>query len=299
MTSSPISTGEFTRIRYDVPADRVARITLAQPESRNAQDFEMLYEIDEAFTAAGLDADIRVVILAADGPDFSSGHDLRVDLTGETLRHPRPPVVQQYTGEGSPGIEHHMALELDAYLGLALRWRDFPKPTIAQVQGRTIGGGLMLVWPCDIVIASKGASFRDPVVPMGANGCEYFVHPWEVGARKAKEMLFTGNAISAQEAHALGMVNQVVDEQDLESFTLTMAAQIATRPLFALQLAKMSVNQALDAQGQTQAVRSAFALHQIGHANNLHQHESLVIPESGSQIRDEIKAQSRGAGETM
>ena len=71
------------------------------------------------------------------------------------------------------------------------RWRDFPKPTIAMVQGKCIAGGLMLAWVCDIIIASDDASFVDPVVAMGVCGVEYFNHPYELGIRKAKELLFT------------------------------------------------------------------------------------------------------------
>ncbi|TDJ40226.1 MAG: hypothetical protein E2O54_08585 [Gammaproteobacteria bacterium] len=67
-----------------------------------------------------------------------------------------------------------------------------PKPTMASVQGKAIAGGLMLIWPFDLIIASKDAQFSDPVVAFGVNGHEYFVHAWEVGHRKAKDMLFTG-----------------------------------------------------------------------------------------------------------
>jgi len=281
----------YTRIRYDRPANHVARITLARSERRNAQDLPMLYEIDSALNAAGADHDIRVVILAADGPDFSSGHDLAADWYGEEAPRPHP-VVHQTIGDGLPGIEGWMPFECEAFLGLSLRWRDFPKPLIAQVQGRVIAGGLMLVWPCDIIIAGRDASFQDPVVAFGLNGHEYFVHPWEFGARKAKELLFTGNAIGADEARTIGMVNQVVDNDELESFTLALAEQIANRPSFALRLAKMSVNTALDAQGQTDAVKAAFSHHQIGHTNNFHQFGEPLAPNGLPQVRAQIKTQS-------
>jgi enoyl-CoA hydratase len=277
---------QFTRIRYDLPREQVARITLARPEKRNAQDTAMLYEIDRAFTLAGTDPEVKVVVLAADGPDFSSGHDLSGDLTGDSAEaFPGGPIVHQDTQAGLPGIEGTVAFECDAYLGLSLRWRNFPKPTVAQVQGRTIAGGLMLLWPCDIIIAASTASFCDPVVALGVNGHEFFVHPWEVGARKAKEMLFTGDLISAAEAHSLGMVNHVVGEDELEAFTLDLASRIATRPAFALKLAKMSVNQALDAQGQTEAVHSAYSLHALGHANNLQRYGILIDPEGPAALR--------------
>jgi enoyl-CoA hydratase len=281
----------YSYIRYEVPCAHVARISLARPALRNAQNFSMLYELDAALTVAGKDNDVKVVILAADGPDFSTGHDLNFDV--EQIKNSfTEPVVHQCTGKGLPGIEGWMPMECDAYLGLCQRWREFPKPLIAQVQGRVIAGGLMLVWPCDIIIASRDASFRDPVVAFGVNGHEYFVHPWEFGHRKAKELLFTGNALSAEEARSLGMVNHVVERAELESFTLRMASQIATRPMFALKLAKMSVNAALDAQGQSEAVKSAFAYHQIGHANALHQFGHVIDPDGPALVRAQIKGDS-------
>jgi enoyl-CoA hydratase len=103
---------------------------------------------------------------------------------------------------------------------------------------------------------------------MGVNGVEYFAHPWEFGARKAKELLFTGDWVTAEQARELGMVNHVVPRDDLQSFTMGMAGRIAQRPSFALKLAKESVNQTLEAQGQWTALRSAFSLQHLAHAHN-------------------------------
>jgi enoyl-CoA hydratase len=119
-----------------------------------------------------------------------------------------------------------------------------------------------------VIIAADDAQFSDPVVGMGVNGVEYFAHPWELGARAAKELLFTGDWVSAEDAKRLGMVNHVVPRAELSDFTLALARRIATRPSFALKLAKESVNQALEAQGQWTALRSAFALQHLGHAHN-------------------------------
>ncbi len=148
------------------------------------------------------------------------------------------------------------------------RWRNIPKPTIAQVQGRVIAGGLMLAWVCDLIVCSDDAMFCDPVVGMGVCGVEYFAHPWEVGARKAKEMLFTADWIAAQEAHRLGMVNQVVPRERLEAEVLELGKKIATKPVMALKLAKEAVNQTLDAQGQWTAMQAVFGLHQLAHSHN-------------------------------
>ena len=200
---SPVSPAD-QRVRWDVPAPGVGRVTLARADKRNAQDVKMLRQIDAAFDAAMADEQIKVVILAADGPDFSSGHDLKDPGTG--------------IADSTP--EQHMAIEEDIFVGLCWKCRNLPKPTIAQVQGRAIAGGLMLVWPCDLIVASDDATFSDPVVAFGVTGHEYFVHAYEVGQRKAKEMLFSGRALTARECEQLGMVNKVVPRAELESATI-------------------------------------------------------------------------------
>jgi enoyl-CoA hydratase len=184
---------------------------------------------------------------------------------------------------GAPG---HYAFEQEAYLGLCRRWRELPKPTIAEVQGRCLAGGLMLVWPLDLIIAAEGATFADPVAAFGVNGVEYFVHPWELGARKAKELLYTGDPITAEQARQLGMVNQVVPDADLTADCLRLAGRIAVRPAFGLRLAKESVNRALDAQGQPSAIDAAFALHHLGHANNLATFGQIIHPDGMALVRE-------------
>ena len=153
-----------------------------------------------------------------------------------------------------------------------------PKPTIAQVQGRVIAGGLMLIWPLDLIVASENATFTDPVTAFGGNGHEYFVHPWELGARKAKEFLFTGESLTAHQAAALGMVNWVVPEQDLEAATLRVAERIASRPPFAIRMAKSCVNRAQDAQGMQTSIDHAFGLHQLCQAVNVNKFGTLWDP---------------------
>ena len=154
-----------------------------------------------------------------------------------------------------------------------------------QVQGKVIAGGLMLVWVCDLIVASDDAEFSDPVVAFGLNGHEYFVHPWEVGARQAKQMLFTGDAIPARRAYELGMVNEVVPAGDLERSTRHLAERIAGRPTMGLKLAKQAVNQALDAQGQWAAIQAAFSLHELGHSHNMQVHKLPIDPDGVAIIR--------------
>ena len=273
---------DWSRVRYDTPAAGVARITLARAEAANAQDYLMLSELNEAFDHAAQDDDVRVIVLAADGKHFSSGHDLRDDPDMADF----DPVGTQCHFD-APGAEGYMAREAEMYVGLCWRWRNLPKPTIASVQGKVIAGGLMLVWPMDLIVCSDDATFSDPVVAFGVNGHEYFVHPYEAGQRLAKDMLFTGRAITSAEALLHGMVNRVVPRDDLESETLALAAHIAKRPMFGLTLAKQSVNNSMDAMGMYTSIQSAFGLHHVGHNHNRLVHGSLVDPSGVKVIRDE------------
>jgi enoyl-CoA hydratase len=186
--------------------------------------------------------------------------------------------VGTWCGFGCAGAEAQMAREKEIYLGFSERWRNFAKPTIAQVQGKCIAGGLMLVWPCDIIIAAEDAAFLDNTVAMGVCGAEFFNHPWEVGVRKAKEMLFTADRLTAADAHRLGMVNHVVANAQLVDFTLALAQRIAQKPLFALKLTKEAVNTAQDGQGRVTAMQTSFALHQLAHSHNMGVHGMLVDP---------------------
>src|SRR3954454_18310675 len=110
-----------------------------------------------------------------------------------------------------------------------------------MVQGACIAGGLMLAWSCDLLVASDDAFFADPVVRMGIPGVEYFAHPWVMGPRFAKELLFLGERVGAARALQLGMVNRVVARTDLESSTFALAEKIAAMPSFGLALAKKAV----------------------------------------------------------
>ncbi|MGE0684936.1 MAG: enoyl-CoA hydratase [Candidatus Binatia bacterium] len=256
---------EFETILYENPAEQIARIVLNKPETRNSQDTRMLYELNDAFDIAAQDDKVKVIILAANGPHFSSGHDLREQNSYQKMSEFR--TVGTWCGFTCAGAEAQMAREKEIYIGFCERWRNVPKPTIAAVQGKVVAGGLMLIWPCDIIVASDDAQFCDPVVSFGIGGVEFFQHPWEVGARKAKEMLFTSDWLSVEEAKQLGMVNQIVPREKLQDAVLEMAQKIAKKSLFALKLTKEAVNVAQDVQGRAQAMQTSFALHQLAHTH--------------------------------
>ena len=266
----------YETVLYDIPEPAIARITMNRPQARNAQNIQMTYDLTAALDRAAQDNEVKVVILAAADPHFSSGHDLRDGgraLLGKTF-----PTLGTWGAFDAGGAEGTFSREQEIYLQVTRRWRNHSKPTIAQVQGKCIAGGLMLAWACDLIIASDDAQFCDPVVTMGVCGVEWFVHPWELGPRKAKELLFTADSWSAAEAASFGMVNRVVPRAQLAEAVLTMARKIAAKPAFALKMTKEAVNRATDAMGQQTAIDSAFGLHQLCHAHNMMQFGLLIDP---------------------
>jgi len=253
------------QVRYETPAPHVARIVMARPEAHNAQGLQMTYELNAAFDRAAHDDAIKVVILAADGRNFSAGHDLSGD-GGHTWRD--FPIVGTWAGFEETGAEARYGREMEIYLEMCERWRNLSKPTIAAVQGKCIAGGLMLAWVCDLIVASEDASFKDPVIDFGICGVEFFNHPWELGIRKAKEFLFTAEEISAAEAKDCGMVNRIVPRDRLAAEVLDLAEKIASKPAFALKATKQALNHVQDVQGRRNAQMHAFSLHHLMHAHN-------------------------------
>ena len=255
---------EYKTVLYQHVTPEIVRVAMNRPEVRNAQDLQLTYDLNDAFDKANQDDAVKVIILSGEGPHFSSGHDMRGG-SGATMADFK--TVGTWENFNQPGAEGPMAREEEIYLGMCRRWRNIPKPMIAEVQGKTIAGGLMLMWVCDIIIASEDAEFRDLVVGWGIPGVEYFAHPWELGHRKAREMLFTADWVSAADAYRLGMVNHVVPRDELRTFTENMAKKIAEKPLFGLKLAKEAVNQTQDAQGQWQAMQTVFMMHTLAHTH--------------------------------
>ncbi|ADU97814.1 enoyl-CoA hydratase [Alicycliphilus denitrificans] len=228
----------------------VRRILLAREAQRNAQSQQMLDELMTALDDARHDDGVHAVVIGGKGAHFSAGHDLK----------------QAQAERSSFTVEERWAYEELRYFDYSLRIWDFPKPTIAQVQGACVAGGFMIANMCDLVVAGESAYFSDPVGhTLGAAATEVLIHPWVMGARKAKELLFTGGRLSASEAHAIGMVNRVVSDAGLGESTLALAQQIAKAPPFGLRLIKRSINRTLDAQGLRTALAAHFDTHQLSH----------------------------------
>jgi enoyl-CoA hydratase len=262
---------DFEFLTYESLGDerRIARITLNRPEARNAQNRGMLVELDDAFRHAEADDDVRVVILAGAGSSFSAGHDLGTRRAQEE-RGPGPGRHPSYARDGGTreGVERLLLQEHRHYYANTLRWRDLRKVTIAQVQGPVLAAGLMLMWACDLIVAAQDATFADVVgARLGGMGVEVFAHPFELGPRRAKELLLTGEAIDADEAHRIGMVSKVFPRGELEDRTLAFAERIAQLPSITSLLIKEAVNQTVDNMGFLNALRHSFHIHELIHAH--------------------------------
>lgn len=272
----------------------IARITMNRPEYRNAQNSKMTYALDDAFYRAAADDDVKVIILAGAGKHFSAGHD--IGTPGRDIHRSfdrRAGLWWDHVGQ--PGAESRFAREQEVYLGMCRRWRELPKPTIAQVHGACIAGGLMLAWVCDLIIASDDTFFADPVVRMGIPGVEYFAHPWVMGPRAAKEFLFLGERIDARRALELGMINRVVPRASLEQEVTSIAERIATMPRLGLALTKKAVNQAEDLMGLQSGMDSVFGLHHLAHAHNAEVGKDSLGGQDARSMRDARRASEASA----
>ena len=245
----------FDTIEYQVD-EAVATITLNRPDVANAQDTQLIDELDAAFDLAEADDEVRVVVLAANGRHFSAGHDLKA-LVGDV--EPDKWRLMRDTPEGKFLHEKTM------YFDRCLRIRDFPKPTIAAVHGKCIAAGVMLAAMCDLIVASDDASFQNPVLRMTGAAVEILIEPWEMPPRKAKEFLLTAQTISAADAERLGMVNRVVPRDELAATTKEMADAIALVPPATAAVVKRSINKTLELMGQKDSWDYHFMAHHWMH----------------------------------
>ena len=234
--------------------DNIAKITVNRPKVMNVISTEVYYELDDAFTQAEEDDEVVVIVVAGTGEHFGAGHDLG---TKEMIED------EKVRTEDKTPLGRMKRMD-KIWWGMHDHWRNIGKPTIAMVQGYCIMGSWMLVSACDIIIASEDAKFTDRLVRWGGAHDEYPTLFWDLGPRKAKEQLWTGDFIDGKEAWRLGMVNRVVPRERLEEETMKLARKIALNDPFALRISKMSVNQAADIMGQSTAVKASCNLFTLG-----------------------------------
>ncbi|HEX2737952.1 MAG TPA: enoyl-CoA hydratase [Acidimicrobiia bacterium] len=240
----------FAMINYDVNGP-VATVTLARPGQANAQNTQLLDELDAALDIADADDDVRVVVLAAEGKHFSAGHDLKELLAG----------TDRWAGSRDTA-EGKLLHEQTMYFDRCVKLHDFRKPTIAAVQGACAAAGLMLASMCDLIVAADDAEFSNQVLRMTGAGVELLVEPWELGPRKAKEFLLCAETLDAREAERFGLVNQVVPRAELASAARAMADKVALVAPVTAQAVKESINHMTELQGMKESWRYHFIVHQ-------------------------------------
>ena len=238
---------EYKHIIYQ--PGKVTRLILNRPQCYNAQSRLMREEMDDAFVRATEDDEVGAIILSGEGKHFSSGHDLGTpeEMAEREERGYPTTFFGRYKRNRATCLEN------------SLRWRNVPKPTIAMVHGYCIFGGWIFAGAMDIIFASEDALFLPSVL-------QYFSVPWDIGPRKAKEILFEHRFVTAWEAYQHGMVNRVFPREKLEEETLAYAGRVADNYLrdpIRLRTAKFSVNHMQDTMGYTAELEAAYESHFI------------------------------------
>lgn len=234
---------DFKTILYTLE-NNVAWVTMNRPEQRNAVNAEMREELISAFTDARGNPDIRALVLTATGKGFCTG----ADLSG-----PRG------QGPSGPGATREVMKSSSQRLIRAL-W-ELEKPVVAAVNGVAAGLGAHLAFACDFVIAAADARFIEVFVRRGiavdAGGA--FLLPRLIGLQKAKELVFFGDDLSAEDALRLGLVSKVVPGDQLEAAAREWAERLAKGPTFAIGLSKRLLNRSLESSFETALEEEAMA----------------------------------------
>ena len=245
-----MSTYEFVEYAADA-ASRIARITLNRPERLNALNDQMQIEVTDALTQAESDNDVRVVIITGAGRAFCAGGDLN-DLGGSS----------DGNGAGwTSGNADEVRRSFRSAQGMILGVQQCEKPVIAMVNGVATGAGLDLAGACDIRIGTARSRFMSAYVRIGLfpgfGGT--WLYPRTLGSLgRAAEMLFTGDFLEADEAYRLGFLNRLVDADELEATTISMAERIAAGPPIAIRLSKLMLYKGLEFDLET-AMKMAAA----------------------------------------
>ncbi|SLN09622.1 2,3-dehydroadipyl-CoA hydratase [Roseovarius litorisediminis] len=208
----------------DLDDDGILRLTLNDVGRRNALSEAMLAELGEAFVSAGANKAVRVVILAANGPAFCAGHDLKEMTAGR---------------EGPDGGKAYFTKVMTLCCGVMQAVVNCPKPVIAEVTGVATAAGCQLVASCDLAIAADTAQFSTPGVHIGLFCSTPMVAlSRNVNNKHAMEMLLTGDMTSAERAAEIGLVNHTVAPEALQAATLEMARKIASKSSMTLATGK-------------------------------------------------------------
>src|SRR5256885_9201320 len=227
----------------------VAQLELHRPERINALGKSMLLEIHDALDVLEADAEVRVIVLSGAGRGFSSGFDLKEQMT----RNPQGADVWREI------------LHLD--FSTTMRFWDSPKPTVAAIHGPCMAGAFEMALACDISVCSRDATFGEPELKFGA-GIVTLLLPWMVGPKAAKDMLLTGeDTLGAERALALGIVSRVVPDGAHLTTAMKIARHIAVIDPDLVRDTKKALNRTYEIQGMRAALATAL---DIDHAIESH-----------------------------
>lgn len=221
----------------------IARITIDRPEAKNALTWTMRDRLADLFAEVGADVGVRAVVLTGAGGAFCAGADLRLPQPPPPRPDDAPPrVVGEVTALLQSGWQRLVSAVLDC-----------PKPVIAAVDGVAAGGGAQLALACDLVLASDRARFVQVFIDRGIvpdAGAAYLVTRL-VGPQRAKELFFLGDAVGAEDARAMGLVNRVVPADDLPALVEEWAGRLAAKPTRAIGVTKSLINRAFESDRTT------------------------------------------------
>lgn len=250
-------------------ADAVAYVTLNRPDFRNAQNSVMTYSLDAAFRKAVDDADVKVIVLRANGKHFSAGHDIGTPERDFNTYYENAATLHwdhtRADGQPSTATSVSRARSRSTWGCAVAGARSLP--VIAQVHGACIAGGLMLAWSADFIVASDDAFFSDPVARMGIPGVEYFAHAYVLGAPGQGDPVHRP-ALHRRPGPRLGHGEPRGPRDELDAKVAELCAQMTEMPMQGLFLSKKAVNICEDQMGMRNAMDSVFGWHHFAHAAN-------------------------------
>lgn len=213
------------KLVIDYPAEAVARLTLSRPEARNALDHELLDALAEAMPSLDSGIEVRCVVITGAGGTFSAGYDI-AGIPDESFERDAEALVAH---------PFHAALEAVA---------SHPWPVIAAINGHALGGGLELTLACDLRVCARGAKLGMPPAKLGLiyghTGLQRFIDA--IGVPRTKELFLIGRSLDAEAAERIGLVHEVVDDGELESAALELAAEIAANAPLSMQGNKRAID---------------------------------------------------------